>query len=359
VYVNEFFTIRNREVGTKHVHAGNTRMVSKLMKQQKPGTQNGGTQPREKDLYFWHPDHLGGGNYITDPTGKLYEHLEYFPSGETWVDESTNTQRTPYLFTSKELDEETNLYYYGARYYDPRLSSFISTDPLLFKDPGRGNTDSHFYNLYAYAQQNPIKFIDPDGLDVIIAIGRDPKDSVAAANFKAVALALQKSLKAADPNIKVHIVDQTGTKSIASKIEAKGKEIAKNKGKVSTLIYLGHGNGANTLAPEGYGTAGLAFKEAAAKAGLADNGAAIALACFVGDRGLYTKSFEDKKQRVYATENLVDFADNGQAGVKPPMGNSMRHLKNPGDVVLPEHTGKGTKGESIQQATVAAEKRVK
>ncbi|WP_414709498.1 RHS repeat domain-containing protein [Ramlibacter sp.] len=44
--------------------------------------------------------------------------MEYFPFGETWVEESSNTQRTPYLFTAKELDEETGLYYFGARYYD-------------------------------------------------------------------------------------------------------------------------------------------------------------------------------------------------------------------------------------------------
>ncbi|NIV10723.1 MAG: hypothetical protein GWN62_05360, partial [Aliifodinibius sp.] len=43
----------------------------------------------------------------------------------------TNSQRIPYLYTSKELDEETGLYYYGARYYDPRTSVWQSADPIL------------------------------------------------------------------------------------------------------------------------------------------------------------------------------------------------------------------------------------
>ncbi len=56
------------------------------------------------------------------------EHVQYFPFGETWVSEQSNAERLPYLFTSKELDEETALYYFGARYYDPRTSVWQSTD---------------------------------------------------------------------------------------------------------------------------------------------------------------------------------------------------------------------------------------
>jgi RHS repeat-associated protein len=57
--------------------------------------------------------------------------VEYFPFGETWVEEHSNRQRTPYLFTGKELDEDTGLYYYGARYYDPLTSVWQSPDPIL------------------------------------------------------------------------------------------------------------------------------------------------------------------------------------------------------------------------------------
>jgi YD repeat-containing protein len=59
--------------------------------------------------YYYHPDHLGSTGFVTDASGKLYEHIEYFPFGETWVQEHSNTLRTPYLFTGKEYDQETGL----------------------------------------------------------------------------------------------------------------------------------------------------------------------------------------------------------------------------------------------------------
>ena len=65
---------------------------------------------------------------------------------------------TPYLFNAKELDEETGMYYYGARYYDPRVSLWISTDILEEKNYGNSS--------YAYTY-NPITFIDPIGTDTI------------------------------------------------------------------------------------------------------------------------------------------------------------------------------------------------
>jgi RHS repeat-associated protein len=122
----------------------------------------------ENDQFFYHANHLGSTNFVTDANGALYEHLEYFPFGETWVQESSNTQRTPYLFTGKELDEETGLYDYGARYYDPRTSQFISTDPLLQSDPGKTTSTSAGLSLYAYAINNPMRYIDPTGRDIAL-----------------------------------------------------------------------------------------------------------------------------------------------------------------------------------------------
>jgi len=175
VYVNQFFTDRPGANGTKHVYAGTIRIASKLMRQDTPGANPNGKTPFEKDLYFYHPDHLGSSNYVTDLNGKLYEHLEYFPFGESWIEENTNVQRTPYLFTAKEFDEETGLYYYGARYYDPRTSVWQSADPMLGKylpvidsNMGmlinRGVYGSKNLGLYTYAGANPIVLSDPDGL---------------------------------------------------------------------------------------------------------------------------------------------------------------------------------------------------
>jgi len=65
---------------------------------------------------------------------------------------------TPYRFTGKEEDVETGLYYYGARYYDPKLSIWMSVDPLA-DDP-----DNVAWSPYTYTWNNPLKFIDPTGM---------------------------------------------------------------------------------------------------------------------------------------------------------------------------------------------------
>ncbi|MHB8844608.1 MAG: RHS repeat-associated core domain-containing protein [Nitrospirota bacterium] len=182
IYPNRFFSIRNGELGTKSIYAGETRVVSKLVKTPGTVTANTGTvvtgttgttpgiqgldngegkklgiikrltdgattgrvnPPVEKDEFYYHGDHLGSSNMITDAYGAVYQHLEYFPYGETWIEEGGSYGgNTPgYKFTGKELDPETGLYYYGARYYDPVLSRWISADAMLGKYIPAGNPD--------------------------------------------------------------------------------------------------------------------------------------------------------------------------------------------------------------------------
>ena len=73
---------------------------------------------------------------------------------------STGTYQSPYKFNGKELDAETGLYYYGARYYDPKSSVWLSVDPMAEKYAG--------LTPYNYTLNNPIMFIDPDGEKVIL-----------------------------------------------------------------------------------------------------------------------------------------------------------------------------------------------
>jgi RHS repeat-associated protein len=198
VYVNQFFTQRPGANGTKHVYAGTTRIASKLVLQGTPNSNPNGTTPVEKDIFFYHPDHIGSTNYVTDLNGKLFEHLEYFPFGESWVEENTNQQRTPYLFSAKELDEETGLYYFGARYYDPRTSVWQSPDLLLGKylPPvssdvqalvNRGVFGPKNLGLYTYAGNNPVVFRDPDGLAPTKVHGEMAVVSATRAGFSEVA----------------------------------------------------------------------------------------------------------------------------------------------------------------------------
>ena len=113
--------------------------------------------------YFYHSDHLGSTSYITDANGAVSQYVEYVPFGEVFIEERNNTWNTPYLFNAKELDEETGLYYYGARYYDPRTSLWLSTDPMELKYPN--------ISTYAYCANNPVKFIDPNGKYILFING--------------------------------------------------------------------------------------------------------------------------------------------------------------------------------------------
>jgi RHS repeat-associated protein len=119
------------------------------------GSDSLSTGKIERLLFFYHPDHLGSSSSITDASGEVYQHVQYFPFGETFVEERTGTRYTPYLYNGKELDEETGLYYYGARYYDPRMGMFYGVDVLAEKIPA--------WSPYSYTLNNPVRYIDPDG----------------------------------------------------------------------------------------------------------------------------------------------------------------------------------------------------
>ena len=104
------------------------------------------------------PDHLGSSSYITNLDGEVAQHIEYVPFGEVFIEERNNTWNTPYFFNAKDFDEEMGMYYYGARYYELRLSLWMSVDRMQEKYP---NVSS-----YVYCINNPIILIDSDGKDI-------------------------------------------------------------------------------------------------------------------------------------------------------------------------------------------------
>ena len=166
-----------------------------------------------RQYHYYHADHLQSAQFITNPKGEQYEHIEYTPYGELWTYKSKTAMlflttynnflakqpaglieetapgidKLPFRFTGKELDEETGLYYYGARYLDPKYSRWLSGDPALNdyipKAPIDDEAKKHNENLpgmggiyntinlhvYHYAGNNPVKYVDPDGRDVVMA----------------------------------------------------------------------------------------------------------------------------------------------------------------------------------------------
>jgi RHS repeat-associated protein len=111
----------------------------------------------EYNQYFYHSDHLGSASFITDATGYVDQHIQYLPFGELFISQRNSTFDSRYKFTAKELDNETNYTYFGARYYDSDISIWLSVDPLAAKYPHQSN--------YMYCSGNPVMRIDPDGMD--------------------------------------------------------------------------------------------------------------------------------------------------------------------------------------------------
>jgi RHS repeat-associated protein len=99
-------------------------------------------------------DHLGNASFTLDDQGSLTNREEFFPFGETSFGSYTKKR---YRFCGKERDEESGLYYYGARYYMPWQCRFVSVDPLAAEYP--------FYTPYQYAGNQPVIAIDLDGLE--------------------------------------------------------------------------------------------------------------------------------------------------------------------------------------------------
>ena len=108
-----------------------------------------------EDIFYYHSDHLGSTSYITDAKANVAQFDAYLPYGELLVDEHSSTEEMPYKFNGKEFDEETGLYYYGARYMNPKTSLWYGVDPLAKKYPSVSG--------YVFCVDNPIRLIDPNG----------------------------------------------------------------------------------------------------------------------------------------------------------------------------------------------------
>ena len=152
-YVSPYFVETNNGY-TKHYYAGATRLVSKIGEGVYKDSAYVSYGDEEKDQYFYFQDHLGSSTYITTLNGEVAQYAAYTPYGELFR-EYRNV--TPYKFNGKELDAETGLYYYGARYYNPATALWLGVDPLASKYPR--------VSPYVYCHSNPINRIDPDGRD--------------------------------------------------------------------------------------------------------------------------------------------------------------------------------------------------
>ena len=141
-------------------------------------------EEERKPIWWYHTDHLGSSTYLTDNFGRPSHYYETLPFGEMMVEhnQSANVPSgvgydNKFKFNGKELDDATQMYYYGARYYDPRISIFVSVDPLAQKT----------MTPYQYVNNNPIMFTDPTGMEGEIIDPKNEESRLAYEEYKSIA----------------------------------------------------------------------------------------------------------------------------------------------------------------------------
>jgi RHS repeat-associated protein len=119
-----------------------------------PGTLDASTDT----VRYYHVDGIGSVRAVTDASGQLVERHDYKPFGDEWSAPSINRRG----FAGQDRDQETLLDYFGARHYASQTARFTTVDPGHVN----GDTlDPQSWNAYAYARNNPLKYIDPTGTE--------------------------------------------------------------------------------------------------------------------------------------------------------------------------------------------------
>ena len=121
--------------------------------------------------YYLLTDHLGSVDVVLDEDGNVVERRDYLPYGsERVTTKEPGAPETDYGFTGKELDDETGLNYYNARYYDSESGRFVQADPLLMtidrmsaEQRNAFLSDPQNLNAYSYVHNNPVIYTDPTG----------------------------------------------------------------------------------------------------------------------------------------------------------------------------------------------------
>jgi len=120
---------------------------------------------------YYHLDAAGNVRAVTNQAGQIIERHDYLPFGEECTTGACASNPEvgagqPRKFTGKERDSETGLDYFGARYYGSKIGRFTTTDPAYVLQENL--VDPQRWNRYAYARNNPLRYLDPDGRVLVL-----------------------------------------------------------------------------------------------------------------------------------------------------------------------------------------------
>ena len=138
-------------------------------------------------ITYFHNDISGTPLVATDASGNVVWKENYRPYGDRLNNEVASSNNELW-FAGKPYDSSTGLSYMGARYYDPVLGRFMGVDSVGFDE-----ANIHSFNRYAYANNNPYRYVDPDGKDAVEAIN----------NWWSASVAGFQSMSAGDAAMKV------------------------------------------------------------------------------------------------------------------------------------------------------------
>jgi RHS repeat-associated protein len=157
------YSVANGYKGLKHIFAGDLRIASALDSDNYDGALDPAPPATPAVPFYFATDHLGSTSVVTAEDGSVYQSLEYFVDGETWIDRAPHDPVTAYLFNGKAFDGPTGLYDYGQRFYDPRTSLWLGVDPAFVESPDVTVGRPLMLSVGAYAGWSPVLLTDPDG----------------------------------------------------------------------------------------------------------------------------------------------------------------------------------------------------
>jgi RHS repeat-associated protein len=145
-YPDQYSEVRDGEV-VNYVWAGERRVAQ--------------IEPAQSKKYFFHLDHLNSTHLMSDHSGQMLQETLYHAYGSARLQSDMSVAH--YMFAGKEIDAQTELYYFSSRYYVAKTGDFISLDPFYINNSQEEIEKPQTLNLYAYTLNNPLRFTDPTG----------------------------------------------------------------------------------------------------------------------------------------------------------------------------------------------------